>query len=128
MINSVLIPEIGYRLECISIVWNSLLKIQKWLKDLLLAIVGLPTLLCRTPLYSSQKFGIWMLHIPVGVATRTLDNVSKGLCKYGTEMSYFHILQSAVDALHAETSVSDLQGPPWEIPHFRLTDYNKIFS
>ena len=48
------------------------------------------------------------------VATRTLDNVSKVLCKYcahhlmHTEMGYLHILQSAVDALHAETSASVL--------------------
>ena len=27
-----------------------------------------------------------------------------------------------------ETQLEEFQGPPWEIPNFRLTDYNKIFS
>ena len=57
-----------------------------------------------------------MLHIPVVVATRMLENVSKVLYKYGahhlmsTEMGFLHILQYAADALHAETSASVL---PW---------------
>ena len=103
-----------YRLECIPIVWDLLLKIQRWLKDFLLAIVGLPTFLCKKTLYSSHKFGIGLLHILVVVATRMLDNVPNVLCKYGaqhlmhTEMGQLHILQSAVDALHAETSASVL--------------------
>ena len=114
VINSVLIPKIVYRLECIPILWDLLLKIQRWLKNFWLAIVGLPTFLCNTTLYSSHKFGIGPLHIPVVVATRMLENVSKVLCKYGahhlmhTEMGYLHILHSAVDALHAETSASVL--------------------
>ena len=114
VINSVLIPKIVYRLQCIQIVWDLLLKIQRWLKDFLLAIVGLPTFLCNKTLYSSHKFGLGLLHIPVVVATRMLDNVSNVLCKYGahhlmhSEMGYLHILQSVVDALHAETSASVL--------------------
>ena len=114
VINSVLIPKIVYRLECIPIVWDLLLKIQRGSKDFLLAIVGLPTFLCNKTLYSSHKFGIGLLHIPVVVATRMLDNVSKVFCKYGahhlmhSEMGYLHILHSAVDALHAETSASVL--------------------
>ena len=114
VINSVLIPKIVYRLQCIPIVWDLLLKIQRWLKDFLLAIVGLPTFLCNKTLYSSHKFGLGLLHIPVVVATRMLDNVSNVLCKYGahhlmhSQMGYFHILQSVVIALHAETSASVL--------------------
>ena len=65
VINSVLIPKIVPRLECIPIVCDLLLKIQRWLKDFLLAIVCLPTFFCNRTFYSSHKFGIGMLHIPV---------------------------------------------------------------
>ena len=114
VINSVLIPKIVYRLECIPVVWDLVLKSKRWLKDVLLAIVGLLTFICNKTLYCRHKLGMGLLHIPVVVATGMLDNVSKALCKYGahhlmhTEMGYLHILQSAVDALHAETSASVL--------------------
>ena len=47
VINSVLISKRVYRLKCIPIVWDLLLKTQRWLKVVLLAIVGLPTFLCN---------------------------------------------------------------------------------
>ena len=72
MTKSVLIPKRIYGLECITIVWDLLLKIQRCLNILLLAIVGLPTFLCNKTLYSSHKFGIGMPHIPVVVATGML--------------------------------------------------------
>ena len=114
VIHSVLIPQIVYRLECIPIVWDLMLKIERWLKDCLLAIVGLPTFLCDKTLYSCHKIGKGLLHTPAVAAIRMLDNVFKVLCKYGahhlmhTEMGYLHILQSAVDDRHAETSASVL--------------------
>ena len=61
VIDSVFLLKIVYTLECIPIVWDLLLKIQRWLKDFLLAVVGLPTFFCNKTLYSSHKFGLGML-------------------------------------------------------------------
>ena len=90
------------------------MEISKLLKDMSLSIVDLPIFLSKTSLYSNPTFGIGLLHVPVVVASRLLDNVWKLLQVYKinelvtTGLRYLHVLHSTAEFLYFETQDSTL--------------------
>ena len=75
LINTMVLPRLLYRTECLPLTMDQLYAFTSLLQKLVLSVLGLPSLVAKKRLYTHRSHGLAMGYFPVLHPTRVLDTV-----------------------------------------------------
>ena len=77
VVNTLVIPRLLYRTECLPLSATELHRLTSLLERFVLGVMGLPTLIATKTLYTHRSKGMGMGYIPVLHPTRLLDSLHR---------------------------------------------------
>ena len=75
LVNTMVVPRLLYRTECLPLSNCQLSDINDCLQRFVLGIAGLPPLVARKTLHTHRRHGLGLAHFPTMHPTRVLDSL-----------------------------------------------------
>ena len=86
LVNTVVLPRLLYRLECLPITEPQLLQLSSTIEKFVTGGLGLPTLVATKTMYTHRSHGLGLGHLPILYPSRVLDSLhtNKSLREFST--------------------------------------------
>ena len=108
LVNTMVLPRLLYRTQCIPLHPSQLLSITSLLERFVFGVLGLPSLVARKTLYTHRSRGLGLGYFPVLHPTRILDSLhrSQRLLTLSTSphtiLSPYHAFITAISLLNPD--------------------------
>ena len=115
LVNSMVLPRLLYRTECIPLRASQLMSITSLLEKFIFGVMGLPSLVAKKTLYTHRSRGLGLGYFPILHPTRVLDSLHRNQRLHTlstsphTTVSPYHAFITAVSLLNPDP---DPRKPP----------------
>ena len=115
LVNTMVLPRLLYRTECIPLRASQLMSITSLLEKFIFGVMGLPSLVAKKTLYTHRSRGLGLGYFPILHPTRVLDSLHRNQRLHTlstsphTTVSPYHAFIAAVSLLNPDP---DPRQPP----------------